>query len=101
MNVVPLLRKMSLREWFSKYGISPVLQTIPDWRAIENRNPSGYITVEAYRSTTAPNIRADGIIHICKSGGSPVGHSELAQHMDKTFMEYNRSLGWFDLRLTD
>ena len=92
---------MSLREWFSKYGISPILHTVPDHRAMKCRNPSGYITVEAYRSTTAPNIRDDGIIHICKPGGSPVGHSELAQHMDKTFMEYNRSLGWFDLRLTD
>lgn len=101
MSTAPLLRKMSLREWFAKYEISPILQTIPDWRATENRNPSGYITVEAYHSTTAPNIRADGIIHICKSGGSPVCHSELAQHMDKTFMEYNRTLGWFDLRLTD
>lgn len=101
MAAVALLRKKPLREWFTLYGINPILQTIPDWRATENRNPSGYITVESYRSTLAPNTRADGIIHICKSGGHPVCHGELEQLMDRTFMEYNRTLGWFDLRLTD
>ena len=98
---VRFFRKMTLREWFVMYRITPVLFTIPDWRAKENQNPSGYITVQAYRSDTAPNIRADGIIHICKPGGAPLAHDEVEKHMDATFMEYNRSLGWFDLRLTD
>lgn len=92
---------MTLREWFKLYGIVPVQHTTPDCRAIESRSKTGYITVEAYRSDNAPNERPGGIINICLQCGERLSHGRLDLYMDFTFMEYNRSLGWFDLRLVD
>ena len=96
-----MLRKMLLREWFELYGITPILHTTPDWRASESRSKTGYITIEAYRSDKAPNERPDGIINICLQCGERLPHNRLNDYMNATFMEYNRSLAWFDLRLID
>lgn len=96
-----ILRRKTLREWFELYGIAPVLHTTPDWRAMESRSKTGFVTIEAYRSDSAPNERPDGIINICLQCGERLPHDRLDRYMDSTFMEYNRSLGWFDLRLTD